>query len=98
MRCLKQELKNVQLFERNHMRQPIKLPFMHNCVYAAFMLTSEKRDAQKKRWRTKLRRWSYLYLKVVCLTFFCLDFFEVTEKYTLYNVRSEERRVGKECR
>ena len=28
--CLQQELKNVQFFERQCMRQPIKLPFMHN--------------------------------------------------------------------
>ena len=34
------------------------------------------------------RRWSYLYLKVVCLTFFFLDVFKVTEKYTLNNVKT----------
>src|SRR4029434_8028617 len=35
----------------------------------SFVLTSKEREARKKRWRTQLRRWSYLYLKVVCLTF-----------------------------
>ena len=35
---------------------------------------------KKKRWRTKLCWWSYLYTKVVCLTFFCLDFLKDTEK------------------
>src|SRR4029434_7618920 len=54
-----------------------------------YMLTSRKRQAQKKKkMATKLRRWSYLYPKVVCLTFFCLDFLKVTEKWTLYNVKS----------
>src|SRR4029434_7309265 len=49
-----------------------------------FMVLQQLRVLQsnlKKRWRTKLCRWSYLYLKVVCLTFFCLDFLKVTEKY-----------------
>src|SRR4029434_3567507 len=45
-------------------------------------------SSKKKKMATKLRRWSYLYPKVVCLTFFCLDFFKVTEKYTLYNVKT----------
>src|SRR4029434_2336816 len=82
MLCLQQELKNVQLFVRQCMRQPIKLPFMHNSAQAQalanqipYMLTSKKRQAQKKKMATKLRRWSYLYLKVVCSTFFLLRFF-----------------------
>src|SRR4029434_3553624 len=33
-----------------------------------------KAASSKKKMPTKLRRWSYLYLKVVCLTYFCLDF------------------------
>ena len=49
--------------------------------HIAFMLTSKEREAQqKKKWRTKLRKWSYLNLKVICLTCFCLDFLKVTEK------------------
>src|SRR4029434_1879643 len=55
----------------------------------------KSRKLKKKRWRTKLNRWSYLYLKVVCLTFLvrffksyreidtvqCKNPFIVTEKY-----------------
>ena len=50
-------------------------------IYGSPTVVGVAKQYKKKRWRwTKLRRWSYLYIKVVCLTFFCLDFLKVTEK------------------
>src|SRR4029434_9516941 len=79
---------NACVSQSNSFHASLTAPALANQI--AFMLTSEEREAQKKRWRTDLRRWSYLYLKVVCFDFFffCLDFLKVTEKYTLYNVKT----------